>query len=518
MDLTIASRVTPLRQTEVEPPRIQPHNTEVEQALLGAIFRNNLAHGRVSDFLEPEHFGYPVHGRIYAAIGKLIERGQLANPVTLKNLFDQDGALAEVGGAQYLSRLAEAAVTIINAEDYGRRIHDLYLRRELIAFGEDVVNDAFNHDLEDDAGAQFARAHEHLLRAEAKAAGSSPFGLTIASSLASRLPPERRWLVPDYIPLRQVTLLSGDGGLGKSLLAMQLQVAAAISGDWLGLPTMLCRSIGIYAEDDEDELHKRLSDIATLAGADIAKLDHMGWHSAAGDAAELVEVDDRGAVRPTAYYRQVERAVVRFGARLVVLDAATNLFGGDEIKRRQVNDFIGLLRRLAIKIDGAVLLLAHPSVQGISSGSGLSGSTHWNNAVRSRLYLERTKDEGADPEERTLSKLKANYAAAGQIIRVRWANGGFAVIDGGVERAEIEAKADRVFIKILASSYAAGNYTSLKPNSRSYAPHVFAKRPDCEGVGKAAFEGAMYRLLNAGRIKNERYGSPSRDQSRMAPA
>ena len=104
---------------------------------------NNAAYHRVAEFLLPEHFGNAVHGRIYAAIGKLIERGQIANPVTLKNLFDQDGALAEIGGAQYLARLADAAVTIINAEHYGRTIHDLYLRRELITVGQDVVNEAF---------------------------------------------------------------------------------------------------------------------------------------------------------------------------------------------------------------------------------------------------------------------------------------------------------------------------------------------------------------------------------------
>jgi len=158
----MTSRVTPLREFEPEPIRLPPSNTEIEQALLGAIFRNNLAHSRVADFLEPEHFSNAVHARIYAACGKLIERGQLANPVTLKNLFDQDGALAEVGGAAYLTRLAEAAVTIINAEDYGRRIHDLHLRRQLIGIGEDVVNDAFRHDLDDDAPSQIERAEQKL--------------------------------------------------------------------------------------------------------------------------------------------------------------------------------------------------------------------------------------------------------------------------------------------------------------------------------------------------------------------
>jgi replicative DNA helicase len=184
-----AARVTPLREIDVEPIRLPPSNTEAEQALLGAIFRNNLAHSRVSDFLDPEHFGNAVHGRIYAAIGKLIERGQLANPVTLKNLFDQDGALAEIGGAQYLTRLAESAVTIINAEEYGRRIHDLHLRRQLIGLGEDVVNDAFRHDLDDAAINQIERAEEKLYKlAESGQAegGLRPFrsALTEAIELA----------------------------------------------------------------------------------------------------------------------------------------------------------------------------------------------------------------------------------------------------------------------------------------------------------------------------------------------
>ncbi len=143
------SRVTPLREPDLERVPQPPANTEAEQALLGAILINNAAHGRVGEFLQPEHFANAVHGRIYAAIGKLLERGQIANPVTLKNLFDQDGALAEIGGAQYLARLAEAAVTIINAEHYGRTIHDLHLRRELITIGQDVVADAFRHDLDD---------------------------------------------------------------------------------------------------------------------------------------------------------------------------------------------------------------------------------------------------------------------------------------------------------------------------------------------------------------------------------
>src|SRR5579871_3908178 len=156
-----ASNVTPLREGDTQ-YRSPPANIEAEQALLGAILVNNAAYHRVAEFLRAEHFAEGVHGRIFAAIAKLMERGQLANPVTLKNLFDQDGALTEIGGAQYLARLAASVVTIINAEDYGRTIHDLYLRRQLITIGEDVVNDAFQHDLERQASTQIETAEKRL--------------------------------------------------------------------------------------------------------------------------------------------------------------------------------------------------------------------------------------------------------------------------------------------------------------------------------------------------------------------
>src|ERR671922_416801 len=162
METNMTSGVTPLREPNPELLRVAPYNTEAEQALLGAILINNAAYLRVSEFLQPEHFGNAVHGRIFAAVGKLLARGQIANPVTLKNLFDQDGALAEIGGAQYLARLAEAAVTIINAEHYGRTIHDLHLRRELITVGEDIVNESFQHDLDDPAVEQIERAEQKL--------------------------------------------------------------------------------------------------------------------------------------------------------------------------------------------------------------------------------------------------------------------------------------------------------------------------------------------------------------------
>ena len=142
--------------------RSLPHNIEAEQALLGAMLVNNEVANRVSAFLRPEHFFQPVHGRIHEAILALVERGQIATPVTLKTYFEGDEALVDVGGAQYLARLAGSAVTIINAEDYGRTVHDLHLRRELINLGEDIVNTAFDHRVDTPAQTQIEETEQHL--------------------------------------------------------------------------------------------------------------------------------------------------------------------------------------------------------------------------------------------------------------------------------------------------------------------------------------------------------------------
>jgi replicative DNA helicase len=142
--------------------RTAPNNLEAEQALLGAVLVNNEAANKVTDFLRPEHFFEPVHERIFAAALKLIERGQIANPVTLKHYFDRDDSLSDVGGAQYLARLAGAATSIINAEHYGRAIFDLAIRRDLIAIGEDMVNEAYEADVEVSASNQIEAAEQRL--------------------------------------------------------------------------------------------------------------------------------------------------------------------------------------------------------------------------------------------------------------------------------------------------------------------------------------------------------------------
>jgi Protein of unknown function (DUF3987)/DnaB-like helicase N terminal domain len=134
---------TPLRQPAAE-ARLPPANTEAEQALLGSILTNNAVHARVAAFLLPEHFANGAHGRIFAAIGELIGDGVLADPITLKGRFDQDGSLTPVGGTRYLAQLAGAAGLPLNAEHYARAIVDAARRRTVIAAGQDLVDAAYD--------------------------------------------------------------------------------------------------------------------------------------------------------------------------------------------------------------------------------------------------------------------------------------------------------------------------------------------------------------------------------------
>jgi replicative DNA helicase len=141
--------------------RLAPHNVEAEQALLGAILVNNDAFDRISDFLRVEHFSEELHQRIFDVASQLIRAGKLASPITLKTFLGEHD-LGGVTVPQYLARLAAEATTVINAEDYGRTIHDLALRRDLILIGEDIVNAAYDAPVGNSPREQIEEAERKL--------------------------------------------------------------------------------------------------------------------------------------------------------------------------------------------------------------------------------------------------------------------------------------------------------------------------------------------------------------------
>ena len=164
--------------------RTPPANLEAEQALLGALLASNKAYERVSEFLRPEHFADDVHGAIYGAIQRRMEAGRLADVVTLRAEFEQNGTLDAVGGVAYLGELLVHHVGIINAGEYGRVIEDAWLRLQLVELGTQMVNRAYGDQPELMAREQLEEADTALLAlGEAKSAEGMRDGAAVAASL-----------------------------------------------------------------------------------------------------------------------------------------------------------------------------------------------------------------------------------------------------------------------------------------------------------------------------------------------
>lgn len=227
-------------------PREVPFNEDAERALLAALLFNNNAFEKVAEFLGPEHFANTAHGRIFEVIQRLIEKGRVADPVTLKDYFEHNGDLESVGGTSYLADIAQAFVSLINVHDYGTLIHDLYMRRQLIDLGSTIANDAYVFDND-------VSAIDHIETAEKKLydlatagqveADFQPFDrvLTSALQVAEQAYKRDRHLVgvtsglDDMDKLlggfhpSDLIILAGRPSMGKTALATNIAFNAALA-------------------------------------------------------------------------------------------------------------------------------------------------------------------------------------------------------------------------------------------------------------------------------------------------
>ena len=221
-----------------------PSNLEVEMALLGAILVDNRVLERVSDFLEAEHFFDPSHRSIFEAIRISTERGGQASPATLRDHFEQQGRLDDVGGPRYLAELAATAIGVVDAAAYGRIIRDQYLRRALISIGEEVVNEAYDSDLELTAAGRVEKAEHRLFELATtggERAGFRPFARTLAAAIdmaesAFRREGQLTGITTGFIDLdamlgglqrSDLVIVAGRPGMGKTALATNMAFAAA---------------------------------------------------------------------------------------------------------------------------------------------------------------------------------------------------------------------------------------------------------------------------------------------------
>jgi RecA-family ATPase len=339
---------------------------------------------------------------------------------------------------------------------------------------------------------------------------------------ATREPPPREWAVRDRFPLRNVGLLSGDGGVGKTIVLMQLALAHVLAKDWLGMLLEPGPAVYLNAEDDDAEMHRRFAGIVAHYGVAMSDLKRdLHVLALAGQDAVLGYPDRNGTIHPTPLFERLAEAARDIRPKLIALDTSADIFAGNENDRAQVRQFIGLMRRMAIDANAAVIIAAHPSLTGINSGSGLSGNTAWHNSVRARAYLKSLKaHDGTEPDKtlRQLEFMKSNYGPVAEIVTLRW-NAGVFIPEpkaGSLEKRALDAKADEVFLLLLDRFTDQGRTVGDK-RGPSYAPASFAKEPEAKAAGprREALAEAMRRLFAADKIHVENYGRPSRPATKI---
>lgn len=323
--------------------------------------------------------------------------------------------------------------------------------------------------------------------------------------------PARTWALHEWIPTRQASYLTGAGSTGKSLLSQQLATCIALGRPFLGVETRQSVAIYLTCEDDADELHRR--QLAICAALDVSpralsgKLHLITLAGAIGN--ELATFDPQGRMATTEAWATLHATVMQTGAGFVALDNVAHLFAGNENIRNQVAAFCGLLNGLAADADASILFLGHPN----KAGDSFSGSTAWENQVRSRLFLDQPRDadgDALDPDARQLARAKANYARNGETLGFRWHQWAFvneADLPANVH-AEIAANAqasaeNERFLRCLDKATGEKRTTSPNKAASNYAPRLFAAMPTAAGCSEKGLEAAMQRLLHLGTVVND---------------
>jgi RecA-family ATPase len=336
--------------------------------------------------------------------------------------------------------------------------------------------------------------------------------------------PEQQWTVLNRIPRRQCVLFSGEGAAGKSTEQLHLCAAHVLARDWLGTMPEPGPALFIDAEDEPDVMHRRLAAIAEHYRMTFNDLIKGGLHlfSLFAQDAVVATASRSGKIEPTPLYKQILEAVGDIKPVMIGVASSANVYAGSEIDRSQVQQFVSLMTRLAVVADGSLVLISHPSLTGITSETGISGTTQWHNAVRARFYMKGVKPEsGEEPDGdlREIVFLKNNYGPRSESIVLRYQNGLFLPVPGiaSLDKVAKEARANEVFVE-LVRRFTRENRNVSDKTGTNYAPALFAREEEAKqaALNSKAFEAAMRRLFKNGKIWNEPYGRQSRGSHRLA--
>jgi RecA-family ATPase len=268
--------------------------------------------------------------------------------------------------------------------------------------------------------------------------------------------PERQWAIRDRVPLKQAGLFSGEGGTGKSIIELMKNFAHVAGKDWLGSMPEPGPAFYLGAEDDKDEIHIRLAAIAKHYDVTFTELYEGGLHvlPLLGQDATLCAPTNSGKIEVTALYKQIYEAAGDIKPKNISVDTLSRAFAGSEIDRVQVYAFCNHMQALAQVAEGSVTVLSHPSLAGISSGSGISGSTAWHGAFRFRYYLKGVKASDGEQHDNDLREIefkKNQYGPKGESIILRYQHGLFLPEVGisNLDQVARKAKAEEVFLNLL---------------------------------------------------------------------
>jgi replicative DNA helicase len=377
--------------------RSAPHNIEAEQALLGAVLVNNEAFYRVSDFLEARHFFEPVHQKVYELSSALIRTGKIANPVTLKTHLPADVDIAGLTVSQYLARLAAEATTVINAEDYGRTIYDLAIRRSLIVIGEDMVNVAFDAPVDFSPRSQIEDAERRLYELAETGrydGGFQRFALALTtavdmaarayqrdgrlSGLATGLEDLDRMM--GGLQHSDLVILAGRPGMGKTALATN--IAYNVARSWRGdvrpdghIETVNGGIIGFFSlEMSAEQLATRvISEQTEIPSYRIRRgeIDPSDFDRIAGVAREMesipLYIDETGGLSIAQLAARARRLKRQRGLDLLVIDYLQLLQGSTrraaEGRVQEVTEITTGLKALAKELNVPILALSQLSRQ-----------------------------------------------------------------------------------------------------------------------------------------------------------
>ena len=345
--------------------------------------------------------------------------------------------------------------------------------------------------------------------------------VSVADVLTHPAPPPA-FVWDGYLPRGVVALFGAHGGTGKSTIALMLAVATVTGRPLFGVPTEQSAAVFVSLEDGAGIVRHRLACICRAWGIDPLAL--RGLHIVDGtENPELFAADQRSAGDVTITYMELSRLVESTGAGLVVLDNASDSFGGDEINRRQVRAFMRSLGQVARLTDCAVCLLAHVDkntsrTKKAEGGEGYSGSTAWHNSARSRLFM--TRDNSG---LLTLEHQKSNLGKLREPITLVWPEGGlpmlagdapdFSALDGRAQgRADDNAAA--ALLVLLAEFEGREQYASPAPQARNNVHALLRSEPSFQRLklNRDATARIVNQCQRVGWIESVDYRSPDRKQ------